>query len=183
MKIKNLLLSFTVFVFGLVVTTPLFPENFTISKDNKLYFSKMDKNFFEGFESGDWVILVKEVGENKFEVSFPDDPELKYEKTEVGEVLEYTSTCGQCDYYLKISDSEIDFAKYLEELEGKGEIERVTFGESKQGPFLDIVYGNHKERILKTESKTFLFRTHIKNETDKHHEFIQSFNIITPLKK
>jgi len=177
---KKTVLIFILIIFVLFGVSSVFGvSKFTLPKGEKMYFSKLDKEFMESADEKGRVIVIKQFGKDKIEMQFPSKPELAYEKKGDREVFTYSAEEDGAEYRLCILDAfdEISYMRDLKDL-------KLDEGTSDFGSYIDLTYKIKdeicKDRILFCGLKIFHFQT--KNTyPDEHEDFIHSFSVIKNL--
>lgn len=172
----------------LLLASFVFGDKYTLSTEQKMFFSKIDEEFLEETDSDEWVYLIKQYGKNKVSILFPNEPEMEYFLDDQKEEhLRFYAEERGVRYNVYIEPYFDDFVEHYEEMFSE-KIDTIPSWESHiHGTCLDVEYKKSqkaliKERILVTKNRIYRFVTETKIDIpDKHYSFIDSFKIIKPL--
>ncbi len=183
---RKFVLPVIILIFTCFIATSAIAKPQSFSKDEKMFFSKLDKEYLDVLDDEEdegWVILIKQFGENKIETAFPSNPEFFYEKKLKKEVFRFLSQEEEASYTFVIEKgiewpNDYKFRKENKDLY----LERS----GAYGPIFDREFQQNgkviKKRVQFAEDLLCTFTTEKRGGApDLHDEFVSSFSIIKPL--
>ena len=168
--------------------------------EDRMKLSQPGEEYREDSEEEDvWVVLVKQIGDEKFLVRFPKTPEDEYfEKGSSEKVFRYCSSEDEAEYILHVMKGGSDSAYLSSHLEkirlaGYHILKEKEIGQLEESRILDLIYEGpliatdgtktvFKERILISDENTYHILTkYHEGKEERHDKFIESFELVIPL--
>ena len=162
--------------------------NPSLSREERLFLSKLDEEFLEDKDPEEWILFVKQLEEKQFTAIFPHQPTLSLEQQPSKKILRYEAVEDITTYSMILeeasSEKEELFAQKKEEV-AFFNIESILEGNTSYGPCLDMIYYDKsirwKKRIIYSGKWLITLMTKSFEGSDKHEEFVASFEIVSPL--
>jgi hypothetical protein len=127
-----------------------------------------------------WVMFAKQIGVEKFLISFPDEPTYRYMNGN-GEEMEVMTVSEGIEHKLQVWNEKFESAEQmlklrLERISATAVIEQKSDENSAELLVWKDDFWLH-EKIIKTEHHTFFLQTKSPSiERDSHRAFVQSFD-------
>jgi hypothetical protein len=194
-------LFYFIFLFATASFAFAAPSKGALSRQEKLFLSKLDEEFLEESDPEEWILFIKQFGKEKVAIQFPSQPALSaYEKKSVeDEVFVFSASEDGVNYALRIETKpqkieSVDryWAPERDIVSPHYQLLRKSQKNGPHGLYIDVEYldqssdkngkKNFKKRLIANAERFYVLcvESPILGQAENP-DFFDSFHIIKPL--